>query len=123
GSRWLPAIRGRASISRSGRTCAADASIARVIQFFRLGTGGTRPAQRSASLQPLEPLPYFGAAEIHLSSDNSRMAILSRAHENSYQPLSPTIHTATWITREKSRLGLPSGSSSWRRTTAKDSPE
>jgi len=32
------------------------------------------------------------------------MAILSRAHENSYQPLSPTIHTATWITREKSRL-------------------
>src|SRR5438105_12400502 len=91
-------------ISRSGRTCAADASIARVIQFFRLGTGGTRPAQRSASLQPLEPLPYFGAAEIQLSSDNSRMAILSRAHENSYQPLSPTIHTATWITREKSRL-------------------
>jgi len=32
------------------------------------------------------------------------MAILSRAHENSSQPLSPTIHTATWITREKSRL-------------------
>src|SRR5438105_6735807 len=93
-------------MSRSGRTCAADASIARVIQFFRLGTGGTRPAQRSASLQPLEPLPYFGAAEIQLSSDNSRMAILSRAHENSYQPLSPTIHTATWITREKSRLVL-----------------
>src|SRR5258708_786652 len=74
------------------------------MKFFRLGTGGTRPAQRSASLQPLEALPYFGAAEIQLSSDNSRMAILSRAHENSYQPLSPTIHTATWITREKSRL-------------------
>jgi ribosomal protein L28 len=34
------------------------------------------------------------------------MAILSRAHEKSSQPFSPTIHAATWITREKSRLDL-----------------